>query len=76
MPTKEAVTKTDHQPRTSEDWVVSKHKRFRANIIVCGMPIDLTTLEIRAKLADLGLARGNVLWEGDHFRLFLLQRTV
>ena len=74
MPTKNAVTKKDRQPRTSEDWVVSKHKRFRANIIVWGMPKDLTTLEIRAKLADLGLAsfvRGNVLWEGDHVRLVL-----
>ena len=69
MPTKDAVTKKDRQPRTSEDWVVSKRKRFRANIIAWGMPKDLTTLEIRAKLADLGLAsfvRGNVLWEGDH----------
>ena len=74
MPTKNAVTKKDRQPRTSEDLVVSKHKRFRANIIVWGMPKDLTTLEIRAKLADLGLAsfvRGNVLWEGDHVRLVL-----
>ena len=38
------------------------------------MPKDLTTLEIRAKLADLGLAsfvRGIVLWEGDHVRLVL-----
>ena len=74
MPTKNAVTKKDRQPRTSEDWVVNKHKRFRANIIVWGMPKDLTTLEIRAKLADLGLVsfvRGNVLWEGDHVRLVL-----
>ena len=65
-------TVTTRQPRTSEDWVVSKHKRFRANIIVWGMPKDLTTLEIRAKLADLGLAsfvRGNVLWEGDNVSL-------
>ena len=80
MPTKYAVTKNDRQPRTSEDWVVSKRKHFRANIIVWGMPKDLTTLEIRANLADLhvhvhvGLAsfvRGNVLWEGDHVRLVL-----
>ena len=38
------------------------------------MPKDLTMLEIRAKLADLGLAsfvRGNVLWEGDYVRLVL-----
>ena len=55
MPTKDAVTKKDWQPRTSEDWVVSKHKRF---IIVWGMPKDLTTLEIRAKLADLVLLGG------------------
>ena len=77
MPTKNAVTKKDRQPRTSEDWVVSKHKHFRANIIVWGMPKDLTTLEIRAKLANLGLAsfvRGNVLWEGDHVRLVLTSK--
>ena len=38
------------------------------------MPKDLTMLEIRAKLADLGLAsfvRGNVLLEGDYVRLVL-----
>ena len=38
------------------------------------MPKDQTTLEIRAKLADLGLAsfvRGNVLWEGDNVTLVL-----
>ena len=38
------------------------------------MPKDLTTLEIRAKLADLGLVtfvRGNVLWGGDRVRLVL-----
>ena len=42
------------------------------------MPKDLTTLEIRTKLTDLGLAsfvRGNVLWEGDHVRLVLTPRT-
>ena len=51
MPTKDAVTKKDRQPRTSEDRVVSKHKRFynRANIIVWGMPEDLTTLEISCR---------------------------
>ena len=41
--------------RTGDDWEVSYKKRFRANIIVWGMPRDLTTLEIRAKFADLGL---------------------
>ena len=36
------------------------------------MPKSLSTLEIRAKLADIGLAsfaRGSVAWEGDHVRL-------
>ena len=30
-------------------------KGFRANIILWGMPRDVSTLEVRAKLADLGL---------------------
>ena len=41
------------------------------------MPRDLTTLEIRAKFADLGLAsfvRGKVFWEGEHERLALTPR--
>ena len=41
--------------KTSEDWLVNHNKGFKANIIVRGMPKDLPTLEIRAKLADLGL---------------------
>ena len=41
--------------KTSEDWLVSHNKGFRANIIVWVMPKDLLTLEIRAKMADLGL---------------------
>ena len=60
--------------RTSEDWIVSHNKGFRANIIVWGMPKDLPTLEIRAKLADLGLdsfVRGAAFWEGEHVRLVL-----
>ena len=32
--------------RTSEDWLVSHNKGFRANIIVWGMPKDLPTLII------------------------------
>ena len=38
------------------------------------IPKDLPTLEIRAKLADLGLdsfVRGNAFWEGEHVRLVL-----
>ena len=53
--------------KTSEDWLVSHNKGFRANIIVWGMPKDLPTLEIRAKLSDLGLdsfVRGAAFWEG------------
>ena len=41
------------------------------------MPKSLSTLEIRTKLADLGLvgfARGAVAWEGDHVRLVLLPK--
>ena len=48
--------------KTREDWLVSHSKGFRANIIVWG------TLEIRAKLADLGLdnfVRENAFWEGS-----------
>ena len=47
---------------------------FRANIILWGIHRDISTLEVRAKLADLGLAnfvRGKVAWEGDHLRLIL-----
>ena len=53
---------------------MSHNKRFRANIIVWGFSRDLSTLEIRAKLSDLGLASfaaGKVAWEGDHVRLVL-----
>ena len=56
------------------DWVVSHGKGFRANIILWGMRRDISTLEVRAKLADLGLAsfvKGKVAWEGDHLRLLL-----
>ena len=62
--------------KTSENWLVSHNKGFRANIIVWGMPKDIPTLEIRAKLADLQLGldsfvRGDAFWEGEHVRLVL-----
>ena len=41
------------------------------------MPRDASILEIRSKLADLGLvgfARSSVVWEGDHIRLGLAPR--
>ena len=65
------------QSTSENDWSVSQNKRFRASIIVWGMPKSLSTLEIRAKLADIGLAsfaRGSVDWEGDHVRLLLLPK--
>ena len=73
MPIKHEVKCTDFQPGL-EGWVVSRSKRFRANIIVWGMPKHLTTLEVRAKLADFNLdlfVREDVHWEGDHIRLVL-----
>ena len=53
-------------------WAVSRSKRFRANIIVWGVPKHFSTLEIRSKFADIGLSSfvsGKVVWEGDHVRL-------
>ena len=41
---------------TDGDRVVSHGKGFRANKILLGMHRDISTLEVRAKLADLGLA--------------------
>ena len=52
------------QSTSENDSSVSQNKHFRASIIVWGMPKSLSTLEIRAKLADIGLAsfaRGSVL---------------
>jgi len=65
---------SDRQSSTDEDWVVSHGKGSRANIILWGMPRDVSTLEVRAKLANFGLAsfvRGKVVGEGDHLRLVL-----
>ena len=56
---------------------MSRTKRFRANIIVWGMPKHLGTLEIRCKLANIGLdsfVRGDVRREGDHVRLVLTHK--
>ena len=55
MTTRRDAKTATPQLKTSEDWLVSHSKGFKANIIVWGMPKDLPTLEIRAKLADLGL---------------------
>ena len=71
---KNGALNSDRTPRTEGTWVVSHNKRFRAYIIIWGFSRDLSTLEIRAKLSDLGLssfAAGKVAWEGDHVRLVL-----
>ena len=77
MPTRDEFLVAELQSTSENDWSVSQNKRFRASIIVLGMPKSLSTLEIRAKLADIGLAsfaRGSVAWEGDHVRLLLLPK--
>ena len=77
MPTRDEFLVAELQSTSENDWSVSQNKRFRASIIVWGMPKSLSTLEIRAKLADIGLAsfaRGSVDWEGDHVRLLLLPK--
>ena len=71
---KNGALNSDRILRMEGTWVVSHKKRFRANIIALGFSRDLSTLEIRAKLSDLGLssfAAGKVAWEGDHVRLVL-----
>ena len=77
MPTRDVLLANDPRLNTDTDWDVSRKKGFRASIIVWGMPRDASTLEVRGKLADVGLvgfARGSVVWEGDHIRLILAPR--
>ena len=71
MPTRDEFLVAELQSTSENDWSVSQNKPFRASIIVWGMPKSLSTLEIRAKLADIG---GSVAWEGDHVRLLLLPK--
>ena len=77
MPTSRCDVVNDVQPRTGEAWAVSCKKPFRANVLVWGLPKSFTTLEIRSKFVDIGLAsfvRGIVCWEGDHVRLVLTHK--
>ena len=77
MPVRHASLNTVPQVTSYAAWTVSQNRRFRANIIVWGMPKNLSMLEIRTKLADLGLvgfARGAVVWKGDQVRLVLLPK--
>ena len=71
MPTRDEFLVAELQSTSENDWSVSQNKRFRASIIVWGMPKSLSTLDIRAKLADRGFARGSV---ADHVRLLLLPK--
>ena len=74
MPTRDVLRIKDPRLETDDDWVVSYNKRSCVSIILWGMPRELSTLEIRGKLADIGLvgfARGSIKWEGDHVRLVL-----
>ena len=64
MRTKDVSLQNPDRPlRGDSDWTVSCKKGFRACILVWGMPRDASTLEVRTKLADVGLvgfARGSV----------------
>ena len=74
MPIHNATCMKDSRLGAGGDWVVSRNNRFRANIIVWGVPKHFSTLEVRSNFADLGLSRfvsGKVAWEGDHVRLIL-----
>ena len=52
----DVVTTVSANSRPSNDWDVSQ-TTSRVSIILWGMPRELTTLEVRSRLADLGLAR-------------------
>ena len=77
MPTPRCAAVNDVQPGTGEAWAVSCKKRFRANVLVWGLPKSFTILEISSTFVDIGLAsfvRGIVCWEGDHVRLVLTHK--
>ena len=77
MPTSRCDAVKAVQLGTGETWAVNCKKRFRAYVLVWGLPKSFTTLEIRSKFIDIGLAsfvRGIVCWEGDHVRLVLTQK--
>ena len=48
-------TETDLWPRTGKDLVVGHNQRSRVTIIVWVLHKELTTLEVCAKFADMGL---------------------
>ena len=65
----DAVVTSSPRLRTSDDWEVCYKKRFSANIIVWGMPRDITKLKISADLGLVSFVRGKVFWEGEHVLL-------
>ena len=72
-----AVKTANLQPGTGNDWIMSRNKHSRANIIVWGLHKVLSTLEVRSIFADLVLGsfvRGKVYWEGNHVRLLLTSK--
>ena len=62
------LTSDDRSPRVEGEWVVSRKKRFRTNIMVWGSPRSLSTLKIRAKFSDLDFVAGNVVAIGRRLR--------
>ncbi len=74
MPTPDHALAAYLQSDGLQEWSVYHSRGCRAHIIVWGVRKDLSTLEIRSKLDNLGLGslvRGTVAWEGDHVRLIL-----
>ena len=61
-----ALTSVDCILGMERTWIVRHKKRFRANIIVWGYFMELSTFEVRAMLSDIGLASfvaENIAWE-------------
>ena len=61
MSTNDASVNPGPQAKSAQDWVMSW---FMTNIILWGVPKSLSSFEIRAKLADIGLvgfSRGRAL---------------
>ena len=59
---------------TAADWSVCLGRHFRANIIMRGMCMHYSTLEVGKILADAdfeNLACGEIRWEGDHLCVVL-----
>ena len=74
MPTSRNEILEESALETAADLSMSHGRRFRANIIICGMGKQYSTLEVRTILVDAEfetLAHGEMRWEGDHLRVVL-----